>query len=156
LYGLLIVVGVLAFTFLFKYLKVKKVINFDVDDLIEISGMFGLGVDLVNEMGLKYDKQIKLIAAILKDTLDYACKVWDDSADMSTVAYNYAVGLADKFGLVLTDSRKDIIKKLIDIGIEKSIVKIYRGVNHSPIFFANKKEGFILLFYWLLLCCYFF
>jgi hypothetical protein len=78
LYALLIVLGVLALTFLFKYLKVKKIINFDINDLIEISAMFGIGVDLIDELDLKCEKQIKVITAILKDTLDYACKVWDD------------------------------------------------------------------------------
>jgi hypothetical protein len=40
---------------------------------------------------------------------------------MNIVAYNYAIGLADKFGLELTDNRKDILRKLIEIGIEKLV-----------------------------------
>ena len=118
LYSLLIVVGVLGVIFGVAYLRKKNIIEIDVDDLLFIVTAFGLTMDIIDELDLKFEPKIKQIRGILEDTMDFVIANYTDDVDMQNVAYNYAIGLAEKIGLELTDARKVIIAKLIDIGLQ--------------------------------------
>lgn len=118
LYAILVVIGVLGFIFGIAYLRKKNIIKIDVDDLLFIATSFGLTMDIIDELDLKNESKIKQIRSILEDTMDFVIANYTDGVDMQSVAYNYAIGLAEKIGLELTDARKVIIARLIDMGLQ--------------------------------------
>jgi len=118
LYAIGLIIVALGIPIGIAYLRKKDIIKVDVDDILLVVTMFNLSLEIIDELNLKQETQIKTIGNILSMTMNYIAETYNDNANMQLLAENYAFGLADKLGLILTEERQQIIKKLIDIGLQ--------------------------------------
>lgn len=123
MYLIIIVIAVIGVAFLIKLLKNKNIITND--DLTIILQAFKLTTDVINELNLNKETNLQEISDIVITSLQYASKISSDVTKESIIsdATTNAFDLCTKAGIVLTDSRKNIITQLINLGIG-TIVKL--------------------------------
>ena len=116
LYALLIVVVVLAIAAGVMYIVKKNYIT--TEDLEIIKNVFKLSSSIIDELNLKQEKDIMRISEIVISSLDFAIVISNEDSQIKEAAYNQACQLCSDFKIELSESRKTIIKQLIEIGIE--------------------------------------
>ena len=85
-----------------------------------LSIVTGLGLDILQEVDLKHEKEIETISKILEESLEYTKTITDNlnKEDKKKMAFNYSITLCKNFNLELTENREDLIKRLIDLAFE--------------------------------------
>ena len=123
-YTVLYVIGTAIFVVLFsiviKILIDKKILTKEVVSFV--AKTFNLTSKLVDELNLKKEKQILMIADIVNDSIEYILAIMDNPNSMVDEAYNYAVDKCLAFGIELTDNRKDILRQLIVAGLNLKLM----------------------------------
>jgi len=123
-YTVLYVIGtaifVVMFSIVIKILIDKKILTKEVVSFV--AKTFNLTSKLVDELNLKKEKQISLIADIVNDSIEYILAIMDNPNYMVDEAYNYAVDKCLAFGIELTDNRKDILRQLIVAGLNLKLM----------------------------------
>ena len=123
-YAVLYVIGTAIFVVLFsiviKILIDKKILTKEVVSFV--TKTFNLTSKVVDELNLKKEKQILMIADIVNDSIEYILAIMDNPNSMVDEAYNYAVDKCLAFGIELTDNRKDILRQLIVAGLNLKII----------------------------------
>lgn len=123
-YAVLYVIGTAIFVVLFsiviKILIDKKILTKEVVSFV--AKTFNLTSKVVDELNLKKEKQILMIADIVNDSIEYILAIMDNPNFMVDEAYNYAVDKCLAFGIELTDNRKDILRQLIVAGLNLKII----------------------------------
>lgn len=123
-YTVLYVIGtaifVVMFSIVIKILIDKKILTKEVVSFV--AKTFNLTSKLVDELNLKKEKQILMIADIVNDSIEYILAIMDNPNSMVDEAYNYAVDKCLAFGIELTDNRKDILRQLIVAGLNLKLM----------------------------------
>jgi len=125
LISILIVAGVLGISGLALYLREKHLYN--PADIAYVQSAFNLGMDIVNELNLKQEPQIRLIAQIVSDILNQILKV-ETNEDEATLEANAMKTIQDALiaaKITITPEREKIVQALVDTtlnNIEKKIV----------------------------------
>jgi len=123
-YTVLYVIGTAIFVVLFsiviKILIDKKILTKEVVSFVVKT--FNLTSKVVDELNLKKEKQILMIADIVNDSIEYILAIMDNPNSMVDEAYNYAVDKCLAFGIELTDNRKDILRQLIVAGLNLKLM----------------------------------
>lgn len=124
-YTVLYVIGTAIFVVLFsiviKILIDKKILTKEVVSFV--AKTFNLTSKVVDELNLKKEKQILMIADIVNDSIEYILAIMDNPNFMVDEAYNYAVDKCLAFGIELTDNRREILLHLITAGLNLKIAK---------------------------------
>lgn len=118
LYILGAIIIVLAVIFSVSYARKKNLVS--ADDLIFSARVLGLTANIIEELRLKNEPQIKQIANIVLLALDEAIKIVQskNKEEIIQEAIDKAYKLCEQGNIQLTDSRKEIIKNLIQIALE--------------------------------------
>jgi hypothetical protein len=115
-YTVLYVIGIVCFviglTFLAKYLKKKNII--DSEDLQFAMTTMGLTLQIIDELNLKQESEIKKISSIVLNSLGFAIAIFKDENVVEN-AYQHAIELCEDYGLEVTPQREMIIRQLIEI-----------------------------------------
>jgi len=123
-YTVLYVIGtaifVVMFSIVIKILIDKKILTKEVVSFV--AKTFNLTSKVVDELNLKKEKQILMIADIVNDSIEYILAIMDNPNSMVDEAYNYAVDKCLAFGIELTDNRKDILRQLIVAGLNLKLM----------------------------------
>ena len=114
-YALIIVVAVLAIAIGVLYAVRKNYISSK--DLEIIKNVFNLSTAIIDELNLKQEDLIMQISQIVLSSLDFAIVISNNNDEIKDAAYNQACQLCSDFKIELTESRKMIIKQLIEIGM---------------------------------------
>jgi len=119
LYSIGIVVFVIGFAVLIKFLKNKEYLL--TEDLIVISKVFDLSLGIIMELNLPKEKEILKIGKLVSDTVQFAISIMDstDYDEMIVESLEYAKKNAVHFNLILNEKRIEIIKVLLVIGVKK-------------------------------------
>lgn len=118
LYAILILLVIVGLTFLAITLKKKNIVS--AEDLEFAVSMLGLSVAIIDELNLKDEDKIKDISQIVIDAVNYVTENMKDStADKVQLAYSYALVLCFDMNISLTEERKNIIKRLIELSFSK-------------------------------------
>lgn len=117
---LFIILGILTIIILMTYAtkELKKNGKVTNEDIQLVLSLFDITMDIVDEMNLKNETEIKLIAQIIDRSLNYALFI-SESDDIYDVAVKYAIDTLTNMNIEVTENRKDIISKLIQIGLVK-------------------------------------
>jgi hypothetical protein len=104
-----ITVGLIYLT---SYLRRKKLITSD--DLQFAMLSIGLTMEIVDQLNLKNESEIKKITSIVLNSLGFAIAIFKEE-DILKNAYLHARELSEDYGIEITPEREQIIKQLIDI-----------------------------------------
>lgn len=119
-YVLGIIVAVVGLVFGVAYLRKNNYVK--ESDLVFVSTVLGISIEILNEMNLKNEKEILKLSSIIQDSLNFAIGMFDDKNDTYAKACEYAYNLCEQAGIEVTDNRRDIIQKLIKLGLEIKVV----------------------------------
>lgn len=92
-------------------------------DIKLVQQIFKLTTSLIDEMNLEQEKQIMNISQIVISSIDFAIVISNEDADIKDAAYKQAISICEQFKLDLSDSRKQLIRQLIDIGLDTIYIK---------------------------------
>ena len=119
-YVLGIVVVVVGMVFGVAYLRKNNYVK--ESDLVFVSTILGIGIEILNELNLKNEKEILKISFIVQDSINFAIGMFDDTNDIYIKSCEYAYNLCEQAGIEITDSRRNIIQQLIKLGLEIKVV----------------------------------
>jgi hypothetical protein len=110
---LIVFVGVtVGLIWLTSYLRGKKLITSE--DLQFTMLTIGLTIEIVDQLNLRQESEIKKITSIVLNSLGFAIAIFKDE-DVLKNAYLHAIELCEEYNIEVTPEREQIIKQLIDI-----------------------------------------
>lgn len=115
-----IVIAVVGMVFGVAYLRKNNYVK--ESDLVFVSTVLGIGIEILNEMNLKNEKEILKISSIVQDSINFAIGMFDNQNDTYNKACEYAFKMCEQASIELTDNRKNIIQQLIKLGLEIKVV----------------------------------
>lgn len=115
-----IVIAVVGLVFGVAYLQKNNLIS--KENLLFVSTILGIGVEVLDEMNLKNEKDILKISSIIQDSLNFAVGMFDNTDDTYNKACEYAFNLCEQASIELTDNRKNIIEQLIKMSLEVKVI----------------------------------
>jgi hypothetical protein len=115
-----IVIGVVGLVFGVAYLRKNNYVK--ESDLVFVSTVLGIGIEILDEMNLAKEKEILKITSIVQDSINFAVGMFDNTNDTYEKACEYAYNMCEQAGIQLTDSRRNIIQQLIRLGLEIKVV----------------------------------
>lgn len=128
-YSIFIIIGILGIAIGIvigtKYLQRKGIIT--KEDVLTVARVFGLTLNIVKELKLEKEDKIRLIGDIVNDGIQYVLAVFDNNEDIDKLAeevYDYVVDKCITFNIKLNENRINIIKALIEVGLDKVLVKV--------------------------------
>jgi len=95
--------------------------------ILTVARVFGLTLNIVKELKLEKEDKIRLIGDIVNDGIQYALAVFDNKEDIDKLAeevYDFVVDKCITFNIELNENRINIIKALIEVGLDKVLVKV--------------------------------
>lgn len=100
----------------------KIIINYQ--ELMDISVLFGLTMEMMNELGLTKEPMVKSVSDVVELTLEfiegnYVGNGDETEEEIQTACEDFAFGLCEQFKLEMTVDRQVMIEKLIDIGLHQ-------------------------------------
>lgn len=124
-YTILIIIGILAglmgLALGIGWLRRKGYII--PEDLYLVMKAFDLTIQVVDELNLDKEEEIKKVADLVSLSLHYAYEVVDSENQepdyIFTIAKNYLDKFAEELGLEMTSSRREIVEGLLMVAIEK-------------------------------------
>lgn len=120
IYMLIMIGFVILITIGSKKMRESKIVSSS--DLSFAILTLKLSLDVVDELNLKKEKEIKTLATIVVEAIDYSISIMEGSYDnLVEVATQYAYDTCLAFEIELTDNRKDIVQQLIKIAIQNDI-----------------------------------
>jgi Tfp pilus assembly protein PilE len=120
IYVIGIVVVVVGMVFGIAYLRKNNYVK--ESDLIFVSSILGIGIEILEEMGLKNEKELLKIANIVQDSIHFAISMFDSQEDIYDGACAYAFRLCEQAGIPMNDNRINIVKQLVKLGLEIKVV----------------------------------
>lgn len=111
IYGI-IIAGLMAVV---SYLLTKK-ITVSKNELQIVQQIFNLSANLIDELNLKNENKILQISQIIDSGITFAVVLTDENQKEMVKKYTYEQ--CALFGIELTESRKQLIEQLIDIGLD--------------------------------------
>lgn len=120
IYVIGIIIGVVGMVFGVAYLRKNNYVK--ESDLVFVSTLLGIGIEILNEMNLDKEKEILKIGSIVQDSINFAIGLFEDTEDVYIKACEYAYNLCEQAGIEVTDSRRNIIQQLIKLGLEIKVV----------------------------------
>lgn len=128
-YSIFIIIGILGIAIGIvigtKYLQRKDIIA--KEDVLTVARVFGLTLNVVKELKLEKEDKIRLIGDIVNDGIQYVLAVFDNNEDIDKLAeevYDFVVDKCITFNIELNENRINIIKALIEVGLDKVLVKV--------------------------------
>jgi len=128
-YSIFIIIGILGIAIGIvigtKYLQRKGVIT--KEDVLIVAKCFDLGLSIIKELKLEKEDKILLIGNIVNDGIEYVIAVFDNTEDIDKLAeevYDFVVDKCITFNIELNENRINIIKALIEVGLDKVLVKV--------------------------------
>lgn len=128
-YSIFIIIGILGIAIGIvigtKYLQRKGIIT--KEDVLTVARVFGLTLNIVKELKLEKEDKIRLIGDIVNDGIQYVLAVFDNNEDIDKLAeevYDFVVDKCITFNIELNENRINIIKALIEVGLDKVLVKV--------------------------------
>jgi hypothetical protein len=100
---------------LIKYLKDKNLIS--QDSLESTINLFKLSNQIVNELDLKYEKELNKISSIILLSLNYVYNM-EGNVDRENLAVVYCLELCKEMNIEVTEGRIEIIETLIKMGLQ--------------------------------------
>lgn len=116
LYLIILIVYAIGLVYGIRYLRRKDYIASE--DLLFAAKVLDLSLKIIDELNLQKEKQIKTITQIVIDSLEFAVSISKNIEEIKENAYRYAIDLCLSFGIELTENRKEIIRQLIEIGLQ--------------------------------------
>ena len=115
-YTVLYMIGFVMFSiglvFLTSYLRRNNLIKSA--DLIFAISVLNLTVEVISELKLEKEKEIRSIAEIVVDSLQFASMTEDLTREETiNMAYDYAIDLCLAFNIDVNERRKNIIMQLL-------------------------------------------
>jgi Tfp pilus assembly protein PilE len=120
IYVIGIVVVVVGMVFGIAYLRKNNYVK--ESDLIFVSSILGIGIEILEELNLDKEKEILKISGIVQDSINFAIGMFDNVDNTYEKACEYAYNLCEQSGIQVTDSRRNIIQQLIRLGLEIKVV----------------------------------
>lgn len=120
-WALVIVVCVIAFAVCMTMVVRNGLVK--TGDLKLIQEIFKLTTGLVDEMNLTQEKQIMNISQIVVSSIDFGIVISNQDSDIKDAAYKQAISICEQFKIEMNDSRQQLVKQLIDIGLNALYVK---------------------------------
>lgn len=128
-YSIFIIIGILGIAIGIvigiKYLQRKGIIT--KEDVLTVARVFDLTLNIVKELKLEKEDKIRLIGDIVNDGIQYVLAVFDNNEDIDKLAeevYDFVVDKCITFNIELNENRINIIKALIEVGLDKVLVKV--------------------------------
>lgn len=128
-YSIFIIIGILGIAIGIvigiKYLQRKGIIT--KEDVLTVARVFDLTLNIVKELKLEKEDKIRLIGDIVNDGIQYVLAVFDNNEDIDKLAeevYDFVVDKCITFNIELNENRINIIKVLIEVGLDKVLVKV--------------------------------
>lgn len=128
-YSIFIIIGILGIAIGIvigtKYLQRKGIVT--KEDVLTVARVFGLTLNIVKELKLEKEDKIRLIGDIVNDGIQYVLAVFDNNEDIDKLAdevYDFVVDKCITFNIELNENRINIIKALIEVGLDKVLVKV--------------------------------
>lgn len=128
-YSIFIIIGILGIAIGtvigIKYLQRKGIIT--KEDVLTVARVFDLTFNIVKELKLEKEDKIRLIGDIVNDGIQYVLAVFDNNEDIDKLAeevYDFVVDKCITFNIELNENRINIIKVLIEVGLDKALVKV--------------------------------
>lgn len=115
IYLILCILAILGITYLSKYLRERNIIS--QQDLEFAVTMLGITSQVINELHLKDEKNIRIITNIVLLTIEYVKQSMIDIDN--DAAFDYAKSLCTQFNIELTKEREIIIKQLLNMSLLK-------------------------------------
>lgn len=118
LWTLGIIAIVISFIFGVLYLKRKGVVS--ESDIKTVADMLGLSLAILNELDLKQENEIKKIGEFVFIGLNSAIGLYSLEGNKDKIillAKNLVFELCSKSGLEVTDNRRVIVEKLVELGL---------------------------------------
>ena len=121
-----VVAGTMGIVVLVRYLQRKNLISSE--DIQIVAAMFELSVDIIDELNLKEEEHILIIAKTVESSLRYAAQLSMEDlseGEMEEASFLYAQGFLQGIGIETNEHRERIMRGLIDIGlneIEKKLI----------------------------------
>lgn len=117
--AIVVVFLVLAVAYGFTMLRKSGKITFNLEDVLNISQLFGIGYSVMDEIGLLDDEKAKTVADVVELSLEFAEKNLADKPNLIEACEDFAFGLCDEFKIELNDNRRELMMKLINIGLSQ-------------------------------------
>ena len=129
--ALLIVLGVLDSIIGFKYAKKRFGWYFNPADIAYVQSLFGLTMDIIDELDMKQEKDIKFIGGIVSSAINYVLVTSNTTGEVNSLTHEIIDALVwdviknscANLSVELNDNRIKIIQGLIDITLNKVLVR---------------------------------
>jgi hypothetical protein len=122
-YTIIYVLGIIAITVgilaLSKFASKYGLLN---NDILFTIIVLKLGISVIDELKLKNEKEIRLITKVVIDSLEFAIAYYKEPENILKYSIEYAFEQCITLEIELTDERKYLIEKLLEIGFNNKYI----------------------------------